>query len=138
MPRACTTSSNYGLSVTYVRSAKYPIKKARIDKKKLLVTIRAFWCRSRYFCRSAKDPDATMRQRITMPALQPYFFSISSNFSTLSTVPLAKFILMYPVNFLSMRALIISTIFCNLSIVCRYSTPIVLVELPSDCHLPKS
>lgn len=46
-----------GLSVTHFRTAKYPIKKARIRQRRTAVfAIRAFWCRSRMFCRSAKDP----------------------------------------------------------------------------------
>ena len=69
-PKTSATSSRSGLSVTFFRSAKYPvyqIKKPELRKYDLLNP--GFLVQNRYFCQSAKDPAIF------------YFFRISSNFS---------------------------------------------------------
>ncbi len=84
---------------------------------KLIILDTGFLVPEQFKLSVSKVPHGTLcGPRSALKTVLRYFFSISSNFSTLPIVPRLKLILMYPVNFFSMRALIISMTFDSLSI----------------------
>ncbi len=94
-PQSSTTSSRSGLSVTFFRSAKYPVYQIKKPElRNATFSIRAFWFQT----------DISVSQQRTLQYFNPlesrrlsngyYFFRISSNFSIRPTFPRVKFTLM--------------------------------------------